>query len=241
LKSVGAIELTERAVLFDLGNTLLRCDKAEHEVFNALFEMLGIGAKAPDDIYMALEETRLDFQLRGVHQTKESFDRFWIDWDSQVMRRLGIGGDIPFYAREIHKRWFDIMSFSLYGDTITTMERLRKSGLRLAIVSNGSETELDTVIGQAGLEKEYFDAIVGADTFGSDKPDRRIFDGSLKLLGVSASEALFVGDKLETDGIGAKGAGMRFVWLDRAGKGGAPEWAERIGSLAELPGLLGSQ
>lgn len=221
-----------------MGNTLLRCNKAEHEVFNALFERLGIGSKAPDDIYKALEETRLDFQRRGVHQTKESFDRFWIEWDSQVMGRLGIEGDITSYASEIHKRWFDFMTFSLYDDTISTLENLRKSGLRLAIVSNGSETELETVMGQAGLKEDYFEAIVGADTFGSDKPDRRIFEGALQRLGVNAVEAIFVGDKLETDGIGANGAGMRFVWLDRTGKGGAPEWAERIGSLDELHARL---
>jgi putative hydrolase of the HAD superfamily len=228
------IGVAVRAVLFDLGNTLERCNLDEHEVFNRIFAQLGLPERKAGEIYAALEATRRDFQARGVHQTKENFDAFWVDWDSQVLARLGVAGDVVQHAREIHRRWFDCLTFHLYDDAMPALRAMKDAGLALAIVSNGTERELAHVMGRCGLDAGIFDAIVGADTFASDKPDRRIFEGALKRLGVSAAEAVFVGDKPETDG-GAADVGMRFIWLDRRDAGGA---RERIRTLAELPGLL---
>jgi 2-haloalkanoic acid dehalogenase type II len=224
-------------VLFDLGNTLEYCNMAEHEVFNAIFRELGSPQRGAACIDGAIEATREDFHRRGVCQTKDNFYGFWLEWDSQVLARLGVSGDVERYAREIHARWFDNLRFHIYAEVPETLRRLRDSGLKLAVVSNGSERELEIIMKQAGLDASLFDAVVGADTFGSDKPDRRIFEGALRLLGVAPGEAAFVGDKPETDG-GAAKVGMRFFWLDRKGKGGAPEWSERIESLAEMPGLV---
>ncbi len=152
-----------------------------------------------------------------------------------MLERLGVAGDVARHAREIHRRWFDSLTFHLYDDAMPALRALRGAGLALAVVSNGSERELAHVMGRCGLDWDLFDAVVGADTFSSDKPDRRIFEGALERLGVSAAEAVFVGDKPETDG-GAANVGMRFIWLDRRNAGGP---RERITTLAELPGLLG--
>ena len=45
------------------------------------------------------------------------------------------------------------------------------------------------------------------------KPDPRPFRRLLELLEAEASEALFVGDSLEHDIAGARGVGMRTVWV----------------------------
>jgi FMN phosphatase YigB (HAD superfamily) len=46
-----------------------------------------------------------------------------------------------------------------------------------------------------------------------------------------------VGDSPEDDIAGARAVGMRAVLVDRAGR--CPDAADRIGSLAELPVVLG--
>jgi putative hydrolase of the HAD superfamily len=50
--------------------------------------------------------------------------------------------------------------------------------------------------------------------------------------------AVYVGDNYELDYLGARGAGLKAVWLDRAGLGRPGEPIERISTLDELPEVL---
>ncbi|MCI0712711.1 MAG: HAD-IA family hydrolase, partial [Chloroflexi bacterium] len=61
--------------------------------------------------------------------------------------------------------------------------------------------------------RKYMDVILISEKVGIRKPDRRIFDMALAQLGVSASEAMFVGDNPDSDIRGAMQAGIAAVWL----------------------------
>jgi putative hydrolase of the HAD superfamily len=52
---------------------------------------------------------------------------------------------------------------------------------------------------------------------GFEKPDSRIFAHACSLAGVDACDAVFVGDRLDVDIAGAKGAGLRAVWFNNWG------------------------
>jgi putative hydrolase of the HAD superfamily len=87
---------------------------------------------------------------------------------------------------------------------------------RLAVVSNFDYAP--TAIGileEAGVA-ELFGALVVSDQVGWRKPRREIFDEALRRLGVTAGEALFVGDRAELDVLGAQGVGMDTAWLNPA-------------------------
>lgn len=60
-----------------------------------------------------------------------------------------------------------------------------------------------------------FDAIIYSAEVGFHKPDRRIYDHTAAVLGVSNEDCLFVGDDPDSDIAGALAAGMEAVWLDR--------------------------
>ncbi len=60
----------------------------------------------------------------------------------------------------------------------------------------------------------WFDVMICSFDIGVPKPDPRIFEFALDLLGVHAQEAVMVGDSLEADIKGALGAGMRAVLVD---------------------------
>jgi len=47
------------------------------------------------------------------------------------------------------------------------------------------------------------------------KPSPEIFKSTLKALGVSASETVFVGDTVDADIEGAKAVGMKAVYIER--------------------------
>ena len=85
----------------------------------------------------------------------------------------------------------------------------------------------------------YFDVIVASHDarVRSAKPDPHIFNYTLAAVGVSAAEAVHVGDTYEADIVGARNAGIRPIMIDRDNTQ-VGRWQETIQSLSELPALL---
>ena len=93
-----------------------------------------------------------------------------------------------------------------------------------------------------GLGLDHFvDHVVTSYSTGWEKPHPAMFKRALAEAGIAASEACMVGDDLELDVAGAKGVGMRAIWV-RAGAVAATHNARpdlEIQSLRELPDALG--
>lgn len=117
---------------------------------------------------------------------------------------------------------------------------------RLAIVSN-TLTWDDDAVSQALERKnllEYFDAIVTSVGANSRKPDDEIFKKALAKLNVYPHQAVMVGDRVDTDVIGANIAGITSIlcrWntrypADFSLDNSLPDYV--IGSIRELPTLL---
>ena len=126
---------------------------------------------------------------------------------------------------------------TLYDDVVPTLQQLRADGYKLAIVSNW-DTPLDPLAERLGIA-HYFDIIVAShdERVRSAKPDPHIFAYTLEAIGVSAKEAVHVGDTYEADIIGAQGVGIRPILIDRDNTQ-VDRWKETIYTLAELPELL---
>jgi putative hydrolase of the HAD superfamily len=71
------------------------------------------------------------------------------------------------------------------------------------------------------------------------KPEPPLFRIALDRLGLSAAEAVMVGDSVPSDIVGARGAGMRAVLYAPDGGPAAPEADITIRSFAELARLAG--
>jgi len=125
------------------------------------------------------------------------------------------------------------LRFRLYPDVRPALAGLRARGLRLAVASNW-DVSLHGVLAALGLE---LDAIVTSAEVGVGKPSPVVFRRALAGAGVSAAEAIHVGDGVEEDVAGARAAGLRAVLVRRA-PSASPEGVPVIASLAELPGLL---
>ena len=132
-------------------------------------------------------------------------------------------------------------AWDVYPDTFAVLDAL--AGRRLGIITNG---ELDFQLAKmnaTGLTGR-FEHIVASGEVGITKPDPRIFDRACELFAVDPVEAVYIGDRLHTDAIGATDAGLRGIWIDRLGATPA-ERAEAMAagvavvtSLTELPALL---
>lgn len=73
----------------------------------------------------------------------------------------------------------------------------------------------------------YVDALVTSEEAGAEKPDARMFRLILDKLNVTPEEALFIGDSLEKDVLGARRTGIKTLWLH-------PEAGEDYPSVATL-------
>jgi putative hydrolase of the HAD superfamily len=89
---------------------------------------------------------------------------------------------------------------------------------RLGIVSDGHLAVQRKKVGALGIS-DLFDTVVLSDEWGHGawKPSTRAFEEVLSRLDVAAADAIYVADNPVKDFIGAREAGMRTVWLRRAG------------------------
>ena len=87
---------------------------------------------------------------------------------------------------------------------------------------------------------QHLHAAAWSANFGRRKPDPAIVHHVLDRLAVPAERAVLVGDKIRTDILAAKRAGVGAIWLSRPGmqRSGEAEPDFIIHDLSELPALL---
>jgi len=126
-----------------------------------------------------------------------------------------------------------------FPDAAEVLGALKSRGLVLGVVSNWEDTpgsSLEGILEAVGLMR-YLDFALPSHAVGAAKPNPRIFQAALQRAGVSAWEAVHVGDSLTTDVAGARGAGITPILIDRRGRRASPGCAV-IRDLRELPKLV---
>jgi putative hydrolase of the HAD superfamily len=107
------------------------------------------------------------------------------------------------------------VEWRLFDDVGPTFVALRERGLRIGVISNTpvDATILCTELGVC----ERVDFVLSSCLVGCEKPCRRIFQAALDAADVPAEAALHVGDQPRSDALGAVGAGLHTLLLDRRG------------------------
>jgi len=89
-------------------------------------------------------------------------------------------------------------------------ERLSKIGYRCMVLSNNTKTRVKSFAEEAHADLKYIHM--------ANKPFKSGYLKALDMLGVSASEALFVGDQIFTDVIGARNTGIYSILIEPINK-----------------------
>lgn len=95
---------------------------------------------------------------------------------------------------------------------VALARELAARGVLVAIVSN-SEGRLAELLAELGIA-DAFHAVIDSGRVGIDKPDRRIFDHALAVLGATRP-GIHIGDSWPADIEGALNAGWRAIWFGR--------------------------
>ena len=77
----------------------------------------------------------------------------------------------------------DVLKLDLYSDVATALQALRSKGKRLAILSNGSPSMLDSLVRHAGLDK-MFEHVLSVEEVGIYKPSRRVYRLAMQKFGL---------------------------------------------------------
>jgi HAD superfamily hydrolase (TIGR01549 family) len=193
--------MTVRAIFFDLDDTL--CDTTGTRSERTERCLARLRRDHPDVdpewfVERVFEPTNAPRGIRGV---------------PRVIDELSLA-DSP-AGRDANRMWFFVDAYDLLRPLPGVRETLATLGEKyaLSIVTNGEDDIQRGKFSHLGLGEHIRHLVISANV-GYEKPDPRIFEHALELAGVSANEALVVGDRLETDVVGAKAAGIRVVWFD---------------------------
>jgi putative hydrolase of the HAD superfamily len=234
-----------RAVLLDLGDTLVHLTKPWEDVFQANLESLYN--------YLIKKGLKVDFQrfaetfVRSFEDASGTADLYKVeipmqDIISKVLRKsklefLGVDlveeAMMEFYRPEIE-------DWERYPDTTETLTALKEAGFKMGLISNSkSDWFVHAILRKSDLNR-FFEVIVTSAALRIRKPRAEIFMRVLAALGVKASEAAFVGDSLHADVTGAKTLGMRTIHvLRQQGEGTSHVRPEAtVSSLTEASRLI---
>lgn len=133
-------------------------------------------------------------------------------------------------VRHCEQRW------SLFDDVVECLDGLGMH--QLGVVSNGNSQQQRAKLARMGILERFSHVVVSEDV-GVAKPDGLIFARACELTGVASTSAIYIGDNLETDALGAHRAGLHSIWLNRCRSRSTPGAELRtIRGLSELPRIV---
>jgi len=144
-------------------------------------------------------------------------------------------------ASRIARRYDElrIERVELFPEAVQVLQALHGK-YKMAIITNGFAETHDVKIARLELGR-FFDHVILAGEMQLVKPDPKIFEHAMSLVGVTPDESVMVGDRFNRDIVGAHAAAMRAIWVNVRGE--TPPMDARpadatIVNIGELPTAL---
>jgi putative hydrolase of the HAD superfamily len=220
-----------KAVLFDLGLTLIRTASFP-EIYRRILASFNVQVSV-DAIVEAQKQTEKEFDVSTYDENKRQ--EFWTNYNAALIKKLGIKENVVFLASQIDELWWRFSHVEVFPDVEPTFSKLKARDLKIGLVSNGFQKDLDHVLPELDLKK-WFDSVVCIDSCNCAKPNKKIFLYALDQLQVNPNEAVFVGNSIEQDYDGAFAVGIRPFLIDREQK--LSSQYNTINSLTDLLTIL---
>ncbi|GGD80649.1 HAD family hydrolase [Paenibacillus nasutitermitis] len=195
------MNIKDQAVIFDLDNTLLDRKKSLQTFSEKLHkryiqpeyseqQVFNRLSKADGDGYRSKQDLYNDLIKSLPWKTPLSFLEFRSFWDSEFPN-----------------------SSELMEGAVHLLDYLKGEGYKLALITNGNQKIQYSKISSAKIG-DFFDIIHISEEIGLKKPDKAIFELTLKVLKIDPCNAYYVGDHPRNDVYGAINAGLHAIWLE---------------------------
>jgi putative hydrolase of the HAD superfamily len=121
--------------------------------------------------------------------------------------------DFDSFFADLYAHFATADPWFVYPEVLSTLQQWRRWGVELGIISN-FDSRLYRVLDNLGLS-DYFQSITISSEVGAAKPNPLIFATALQKHGCEPSQAWHVGDSKTDDRQGARGVGLRGIWVQR--------------------------
>lgn len=227
-----------RAVFFDAGETLVHPYPSFPELLARVLREEGYEADPElvrDRLHVVSDRFLAAARDGELWSTSpERSRKFWLS----VYRVFLEAMELPWsddLAGRLYATFTDLANYRLFPDVTEVLERLRRDGYELGLISNFEEW-LEGLLESLDVRR-FFDVRVISGLEGVEKPDPRIFELALERGEVEPGESVYVGDNPAFDVEPARAVGMLGVLLDRRERYPDADGV-RITSLHELPQVL---
>jgi putative hydrolase of the HAD superfamily len=206
-----------KAVFFDLYQTLVHYQPSQEELESDALKNLGIDVVAAAlrrPILAANEYIYNQMAKKPLSQrSREEVMALYSEYQRIVLKEVGIPVDEKIVLRLLGMMQQAKMDLILFDDVIPALDDLKKLGLKIGLISN-IEQNMTAVLDKLGLSAKL-DSVVTSQDAGFTKPNPGIFQYALQKFGVQPADTVYVGDQYQVDVLGAKGAGMQAILIDR--------------------------
>jgi putative hydrolase of the HAD superfamily len=201
-----------RGILLDYGGTLV--EEVDYDPVAGNIALLALATPPPG---LTLERV-MERVTRVTAEVAARRDTFGIETPWPALTRL-----IYDHFGMRFDRSMDELELAFWDASVTTrgmpgakaaLDVFHAANIPLAVLSNSSfgARTIRHEIAKHGLADHLAFVMVTAD-YVVRKPNPLLFDVAATRFGVPAGDIWFVGDRLDTDVVGAKAAGMTAVWL----------------------------
>lgn len=203
-----------KAVFFDLDDTLVDHRHASRAAIVGVRERFtALQTREIDDLVRENQRI-LDSMHHEVAIGKRQIADARIERYRRLFAYVGHPDERAPAAAELHRRVYQSNRRCVEG-AIELVTKLH-TWLRVGVISNNTIAEQSEKLATFGFAP-MVDALVTSEEVGVAKPDPRIFHIALERLECEPHEAVMIGDAWAQDIVGATGAGIRALWLNRNG------------------------
>jgi len=224
------------AVCLDLDGTLVDASAAWHAGFTEVTSTLWTevpalaGLGSPAEVYEGPLRTLMNAAQRRRPNAEWSYDLVHEAFREFFAETAGLTHTESDALAEAYRHAWP-RHVELYPDVLRVLDALH-SRYPLGLISNGLTKDQRQKIDAMSIG-DYFQVQVISEAAGVTKPAPQIFHQALAALNVKPSAAIYVGDNPHHDVMGARGVGMRAVWLNRPGN----RFNEQVDADAEIANL----
>ncbi len=185
-----------KAATFDIGGVIYSDDVFKKAIFQALIQL---GA----DVEVARFNQVYDDHLKS--QTGSLRSKLCVEFFGNLEKKSEL-------MAAATKLWV-FTEADLYPEALNTIAKLSDRGLKIGLVANQPPSVVESLKRDGIFNFIKFAGISAL--VGVEKPDPKIFELALEGLGVSASETIHIGNRIDTDVLPAKKLGFKTIWVRR--------------------------
>jgi len=203
-----------KLAIFDLDDTLINFAATREVAYRCLAEHLdaqGIDSAAFGRVCPAIDRRLFSrFEQGQLSRGEYRLRRF-----SEPLVAIGVAPENDLVL-QLNKIFMDCVNDSplLFDDVHSVLQRLRASGIRTAILTNGPSDGQRRKLLATGLADRVDHVAIGEE-IGFSKPSPLAFHSVVERFSLANSDALMVGDSPELDYDAALKAGLKALLLDR--------------------------